>query len=96
MEALWQFCEEREICMSKTSVSIFEVLLVYCLDNINIISARISAASAILLLTLVIVITFCLSRITGNQQVKYDLEIKVPQPAIQQTPVESSLVVRSE
>jgi hypothetical protein len=82
--------------MSKTSVSIFEVLLVYCLDNINIISARISAASAILLLTLVIVITFCLSRITGNQQVKYDLEIKVPQPAIQQTPVESSLVVRSE
>jgi hypothetical protein len=82
--------------MSKTSVPIFEVLLVYCLDNINIISARISAASAILLLTLVIVITFCLSRITGNQQVKYDLEIKVPQPAIQQTPVESSLVVRSE
>jgi len=82
--------------MSKTSVSIFEVLLVYCLDNINIISARISAASAILLLTLVIVITFCLSRITGYQQVKYDLEIKVPQPAIQQTPVESSLVVRSE
>jgi hypothetical protein len=82
--------------MSKTSVPIFEVLLVYCLDNINIISARISAASAILLLTLVIVITFCSSRITGNQQVKYDLEIKVPQPAIQQTPVESSLVVRSE
>lgn len=56
MEALWEFCEEREICMSKTSVTLFEILLVYFFDNINIVSARITPASAVLLLVLGIVL----------------------------------------
>ena len=80
MEALWEFCEEREICMSKTSVTLFEILLVYFLNSINIVSARITPASVVLLLVLGIVVVICLSRLAGNRQVKYDLEIKVSQP----------------
>jgi hypothetical protein len=42
--------------MSKTSVTLFEIILVYFFDSINIVSARITPASAVLLLVLGIVL----------------------------------------
>jgi hypothetical protein len=69
--------------MHKHQVTVFEVIIMYVVDHVNMMQNRLAPTSAMFLVAIVIVIAFC-KRITsqnnggGAKVVSQSLEIKVP------------------